>query len=276
MAPQNMSANQQVEGLNLNHLTDSMRGTNVLVTGASGGIGGACAELFAAHGATVYLTDVNDDAGRALTETLGPDAYYRHLDVTSETDWVEATSEMAKNGHNIQVLVNSAGAAMKATLADTTLDQFRRMIDLNLVGTFLGLQAAAAAMHGGGSVINLASLRGVLATAELGAYGAAKFGVRALTKVAALELADRGIRVNSVCPGSIETEITSVSDFANDDVEAYVRSIPMQRRGAPEEVAKVIRFLATDDSSYVTGTDLLVDGGTAAGVRTPKISNEKE
>ena len=275
MAPQKISDNQQVEGLNLNYLTDSMRGTNVLVTGASGGIGGACAELFAAHGATVYLTDVNDDAGRAFTAMLGANAYYRRLDVTSETDWADATVAMATAGHDITVLVNSAGAAMKATLADTSLDQFRRMIDLNLVGTFLGLKAAAAAMAGGGSVINLASLRGVLATAELGAYGAAKFGVRALTKVAALELADRGIRVNSVCPGSIETEITSVSDFANDDVEAYVQSIPMKRRGAPEEVAKVIRFLATDDSSYVTGTDLLVDGGQAAGVRTPKISNEK-
>lgn len=259
----------------MNHLTDSMRGTNVLVTGASGGIGGACAELFAAHGATVYLTDVNDDAGSAFTATLGANAYYRHLDVTSETDWADATAAMAAAGHDMTVLVNSAGAAMKATLADTSLDQFRRMIDLNLVGTFLGLKAAAASMADGGCVINLASLRGVLATAELGAYGAAKFGVRALTKVAALELADRGIRVNSVCPGSIETEITSVSDFSNDDVEAYVRSIPMQRRGAPSEVARVIRFLVTDDSSYVTGTDILVDGGQAAGVRTPKISNEK-
>jgi NAD(P)-dependent dehydrogenase (short-subunit alcohol dehydrogenase family) len=158
-------------------------------------------------------------------------------------------------------------------LAQTSLDQFRTMIDLNLIGTFLGIKAAAPAMSAGGSIINLASLRGVLATAELGAYGASKFGVRALTKVAALELADRGIRVNAVCPGSIETAITATADFASDDVDAYVQSIPMQRRGAPAEVAKVILFLAGDDSSYVTGTDMLVDGGTAAGVRTPKKIN---
>lgn len=248
----------------------ALRGVNVLVTGASGGIGGATAELFASKGATVYLTDVDDAAGERRAHELGPTAHYRRLDVTAESDWQAVTSDMDRAGHPLQVLVNSAGAAMKAPLTQTTLQQFRRMIDLNLVGTFLGLQAAAAAMVAGGSVINISSLRGVLATAELGAYGASKFGVRALSKVAALELADRGIRINTVCPGSIDTEITSVPDFAADDVEAYVRSIPMQRRGSPMEVAKAILFLAGADSSYVTGIDLLVDGGTAAGVRTPK------
>ncbi|MEV2223825.1 SDR family NAD(P)-dependent oxidoreductase [Nocardia vinacea] len=247
-----------------------MRGVNVLVTGASGGIGGATAELFASKGATVYLTDVDDAAGERRAHELGPMAHYRRLDVTAESDWRAVTSDMDRAGHPLQVLVNSAGAAMKAPLTQTTLQQFRRMIDLNLVGTFLALQAAAAAMVAGGAVINISSLRGVLATAELGAYGASKFGVRALSKVAALELADRGIRVNTVCPGSIDTEITAVPDFAAGDVEAYVQSIPMKRRGSPMEVAKAILFLAGDDSSYVTGIDLLVDGGTAAGVRTPK------
>jgi NAD(P)-dependent dehydrogenase (short-subunit alcohol dehydrogenase family) len=247
---------------------------NVLVTGASGGIGGASAELFAAQGATVYLTDVDDVAGAARAEALGPNAHYHHLDVTSEKDWAAVTSQMAARGHVLNVLVNSAGAAIKAPLEQTSLDAFRKMIDLNLVGTFLGIKAAAEAMVDGGSIVNLASLRGVLATAELGAYGAAKMGVRALTKVAALELADRGIRVNAVCPGSIETEITSAPGFAADDTVAYVRSIPMQRRGSSEEVAKSIRFLATDDSAYITGTDLIIDGGQAAGVRTPKISTE--
>ncbi|MFI1460222.1 SDR family NAD(P)-dependent oxidoreductase [Nocardia carnea] len=250
-------------------------GTHVLVTGASGGIGGATAELFAAKGATVYLTDIDDIAGRERARALGPRAHYRHLDVTDETAWYAVTDAMRQSGHRMNVLVNSAGTAMKATLAQTTLDEFRRMIDQHLVGTFLGLRTAAAAMTEGGSVVNISSLRGVLATAELGAYGAAKFGVRALTKVAALELAEKGIRVNSVCPGSITTEITAAPGFAADDVAAYIRSIPMQRRGAPAEVASVIAFLAGAESSYVTGTDLLVDGGTAAGVRTPKLSTQK-
>lgn len=153
----------------------------------------------------------------------------------------------------------------------TSLADLRRMIDLNLVGTFLGLQAAGAAMTTGGSVVNLSSLRGVLATAELGAYGASKFGVRALTRVAALEFAESNIRVNAVCPGSIETAITAGADFADDDMDAYVKSIPLQRRGGlPREVAKAILFLACDDSSYITGSDLMIDGGTSAGARTPK------
>ncbi|NUS92780.1 MAG: SDR family oxidoreductase [Nocardia sp.] len=254
---------------------EPLHGTHVLVTGASGGIGGATAELFAAMGATVYLTDVDDIAGRARALALGPRAHYRHLDVTDEADWQAAVTGMERAGHRMNVLVNSAGTALKATLAQTTLDQFRRMIDQHLVGTFLGLRAAAAAMTDGGAVVTISSLRGVLATAELGAYGAAKSGVRALTKVAALELAEQGIRINSVCPGSITTEITSAPGFAADDMDSYVRSIPMQRRGSPEEVAAVIAFLASADSSYVTGIDLLVDGGTAAGVRTPKLSTRK-
>ncbi|MGW1738671.1 SDR family NAD(P)-dependent oxidoreductase [Nocardia sp. NPDC001965] len=259
----------------MDNRAEPLHGTHVLVTGASGGIGGATAELFAAEGATVYLTDIDDLAGRKRALTLGPRAHYRHLDVTDETDWQAAVTAMERAGHRMNVLVNSAGTAFKAPLAQTTLTQFRRMIDQHLVGTFLGLRAAAAAMTDGGAIVTVSSLRGVLATAELGAYGAAKSGVRALTRVAALELAEQGIRVNSVCPGSITTEITSAPGFAADDMESYVRSIPMRRRGSPEEVAAVIAFLAAADSSYVTGIDLLVDGGTAAGVRTPKLSTQK-
>jgi NAD(P)-dependent dehydrogenase (short-subunit alcohol dehydrogenase family) len=270
-----LSTGQHSKGITtMDDMATSLRGLTVLVTGASGGIGGASAELFAAQGATVYLSDVDDAAGQARAHALGPGAHYLHLDVTSEEDWAAATSAIAANGHVLEVLVNSAGAAIKAPLQQTSLDGFRKMLDLNLIGTLLGIKAAAEAMVDGGSIVNLASLRGVLATAELGAYGAAKSGVRVLTKVAALELADRGIRVNAVCPGSIETEITSVPDFAADDTTAYVRSIPMQRRGSSEEVAKTIRFLATDDSAYITGTDLIIDGGQAAGVRTPKNFTE--
>lgn len=241
-----------------------------LVTGAAGGIGGATAELLHSHGATVFLTDVDDAAGSKFANKLGEGAHYRHLDVTNEMHWTEVLADISAAGQTLHILVNSAGAAAKAPIMRTSLADLRRMIDLNLVGTFLGIQAAGRAMTEGGSIITLSSLRGVLATAELGAYGASKFGVRALSRVAALELAAAGIRVNSVCPGSIVTPITDVEDFADEDWDAYVRSIPMQRRGTPLEVAQAILFLASDDSSYITGTELIIDGGTAAGRTTPK------
>ena len=170
------------------------------------------------------------------------------------------------------MLVHSAGIAHKATLEGTSLADFRRVVDINLVGTFLALRAASRFMSDGGAVALLSSLRGVLATAELGAYGASKFGVRALARVAALELADRGIRVNSVCPGSIETAINAASGFEDDDVEAYVKSIPLRRRGTPDEVAEAISYLVGDESRYVTGIDFVIDGGTSAGRSTPKLA----
>jgi NAD(P)-dependent dehydrogenase (short-subunit alcohol dehydrogenase family) len=244
-------------------------GKLALVTGAASGIGAATADLLHERGATVLLTDVDDEAGRARAAGLGPRATYLPLDVTDEQAWARVRREVESRGP-LHVLVLSAGAAVKAPIVDTTLSDLRRMIDLNLVGTFLGIQAAAALMTEGGSVVTLSSLRGILATAELGAYGASKFAVRALSRIAALELADRGIRVNAVCPGSIDTPITQGPGFGEDDVDAYVRSIPMQRRGTPDEVARAIAFLAGDESGYVTGTDFVIDGGTAAGRTTPK------
>ncbi|MCG7633380.1 MULTISPECIES: SDR family NAD(P)-dependent oxidoreductase [Gordonia] len=253
---------------------DDFHGAGVLVTGAAKGIGAATAALLAQHGARVYPTDIDSVTGVASAAEYGAAERFRVLDVRDEDAWEAVVADMAADGAPLQILVNSAGAAIKAPLAETTLDGFRHMLELNLVGTFLGVRAAARHMRPGGAVVNISSLRGVLATAELGAYGASKFGVRALTRVAAIELADKGIRVNDVCPGSIETEITAVPDFASDDVDSYVRSIPMQRRGSPTEVAEVIRFLADPRSSYITGVDLLVDGGTGAGVRTPKKNAE--
>ncbi|MHC3004295.1 SDR family NAD(P)-dependent oxidoreductase [Gordonia metallireducens] len=250
-----------------------LEGAGVLITGAAKGIGAATAAAFAARGAVVYPTDVDADRGRAAAAEYGAAERFKVLDVRDEEGWERVVAEMEADGHPLQVMVNSAGAAIRASLADTPLDGFRRMVDLNLVGTFLGVRTAARYMVAGGAVVNISSLRGVVATAELGAYGASKFGVRALTRVAAIELAHKGIRVNDVCPGSIDTEITAVPDFDHVDVESYVRTIPMQRRGAPEEVAEVILFLAEPRSSYITGVDLLVDGGTGAGVTTPTKNN---
>jgi NAD(P)-dependent dehydrogenase (short-subunit alcohol dehydrogenase family) len=246
----------------------SFVGRTALVTGAASGIGAATATLLAQRGARVVLTDVDAHAGSRLAAELGGDTRFEVLDVTSEADWDAVCDGIGERG-SFDLLVHSAGAASRSTLADTSLDEFRRMVDLNLVSTFLALRAAARSMASGGAAVTLSSLRGVLATTGLGAYGASKFGVRALSRVASLELAERGIRVNAVCPGSIDTPITDGPGFDQTDMDAYVRSIPLGRRGTPDEVASAIAFLLSDEAAYVTGTDFIIDGGTAAGRSTP-------
>jgi NAD(P)-dependent dehydrogenase (short-subunit alcohol dehydrogenase family) len=250
-------------------MTGRLVGRSALITGAASGIGAAVAELFHAQGATVLLTDVADDAGQALAERLGDRATYRHLDVTSEDGWALVVAELEASG-GWTTLVTSAGAALRGPLAETSVDDLRRLLDLNVVGTFLGVRAAARSMTGpGASIVTIASLRGIEATAQLGAYGASKAAVTLMSRVAALEVAGRGIRVNTICPGSIATPITDRPDFDGTDWEAYVRSIPLARRGTADEVAQAALFLASDDSAYVTGTELVIDGGTAAGRTTP-------
>ena len=242
-----------------------MAGKCVLVTGATGGIGWAISELLHESGATVYLTDIDRERGESLAGSLGDRARFVPLDVTDEESWSAAAAELHAAGDRLTTLVNCAGAALLRPLADTSVEDFRRIVELNLVGTFLGVRLAARHMVDGGAIVNISSLNGVLPTAGLGAYVASKSAVSALTRVAALELADRGITVNAVCPGSIDTAITDSADFADTDWDAYLKTIPVGRRGAPVEVAHAVLYLASDDSRYVTGTNLVVDGGIAAG-----------
>lgn len=252
-----------------------MSGRTALVTGATGGLGRAVTELLHAEGATVYVTDVDTARGTSLAGHLGSGARFVPLDVTDEDAWSGALAEVEVSGDRLTTLVNCAGAALKRPIAETSVADFRRIVELNLTGTFLGIRAAGHHLADGGAIVNISSLNGVLATAELGAYVASKFAVSALTRVAALELADRGIRVNAVCPGSIETPITDTADFADTDWDAYLRTIPLGRRGIPVEVAHAVLYLAGDESRYVTGTDLVIDGGVAAGRRTPRLSPGK-
>jgi len=258
-----------VNGYGLTTNAGRMAGTCALVTGATGGLGTAICELLHENGAIVYVTDIDRDRGESLARGLGDRARFVQLDVTDETSWSAAVAAIEDAGDRLTTLVNCAGAALKRPLVDTSVADFRRILELNLTGTFLGIRVAGRHMVDGGSIVNISSLNGVLPTAELGAYVASKAAVSALTRVAALELAARGITVNSVCPGSIDTAITDTQDFADTDWDAYLRTIPLGRRGAPAEVAQAVLYLAADESRYVTGTDLVIDGGIAAGRRTP-------
>lgn len=249
-------------------MSTQFRHKTALITGAASGIGAATARLLHERGARVVLADIDRAGGTRLCAELGAPASFVELDVASEEGWAEVCGDLLDQGP-LHLLVHSAGIAAKGRLADTTLRDFTTMMNVNLVSTFLAIRAAARVMTEGGSVVALSSIRGVLATAELGSYGASKFGVRALTRVAALELADSGIRVNSVCPGSIDTPITAGPGFHNDDSTAYIQSIPLRRRGSANEVATAIAFLLSEDAAYVTGTDFMIDGGMSAGRTTP-------
>jgi NAD(P)-dependent dehydrogenase (short-subunit alcohol dehydrogenase family) len=238
-----------------------------LVTGGAAGIGAAVVRLLHHEGARVHVADIDVSTGQALADELGERASFVALDVTDEEAWTSALASVRRDSAGLTTLVNSAGAALRRPLLETSPADFRRIVELNLTGTFLGLRILGPDLADGGSIVNVSSLNGVLPTAGLGAYVASKAGVSALTRVAALELAERGITVNAVCPGSIDTAITDGQDFANVDWAAYVATIPLNRRGRPEEVAEAVLYLASEQSRYVTGVNLVIDGGIAAGRR---------
>jgi NAD(P)-dependent dehydrogenase (short-subunit alcohol dehydrogenase family) len=244
---------------------DRLSGRVALITGGLGGLGAATARLFAGEGAIVIVTDLSADP----TEPP-PGATYRSLDVTDENAWQALAVDVRAEHGRVDVLVHCAGIAVSRLLLETSVEEFRRVQETNTTGTFLAIRTIAPLMRAGGSIVTLSSVNGMLGTTGLAAYGASKFAVRGLTRVAALELAEAGIRVNTICPGSIDTQITDSADFANTDWAAYTATIPLGRRGSPADVAELALYLASDSSAYVTGTEMVVDGGIAAGRRLPR------
>ncbi|MFJ9664437.1 SDR family NAD(P)-dependent oxidoreductase [Streptomyces sp. NPDC101219] len=248
-------------------------GRVVLVTGAARGQGEQEARLFAAEGARVLVTDVLDEQGEALAGEIG--ARYAHLDVGREEDWEAAVALAEETYGPVDGLVNNAGILRFNSLLDTPLDEFMEVLRVNQVGCFLGIRTVARNMPDGGTIVNTASYTALTGMAAVGAYAAGKHAVLGLTRVAALELAGRGIRVNAVCPGAVDTAMT---DPALLDPDArregrtgaldglYRRLVPLGRIGRPEEVARLALFLTSDDSSYITGQPFVIDGGWLAGV----------
>jgi 3alpha(or 20beta)-hydroxysteroid dehydrogenase len=234
-----------------------------LISGGARNIGGASARMLVAEGAKVVIGDLLDEEGGALAEELGDAARYVHLDVTSEEDWAAAVETTVAEFGKLDVLFNNAGIFNGGQLQRYGRDQWQQMLDVNLTGAFLGLKAAADAMiaAGGGSVINTSSIEGLRGTPWAHGYVASKWGLTGLTKSAAMELAPHGVRVNSIHPGRISTPAT-------DQMPADLIPIPLGRPGQPEEVAAFVVFLASDESSFATGTEFVVDGGTVMHIPT--------
>lgn len=241
-------------------------GRVALVTGAARGQGEAEARRLAEDGAAVVVTDVLDEEGRAVATSIGDRAMYQRLDVTREGDWQRVVEETASRFGPVTVLVNNAGIARGAPLAATSLDDYLAVVQVNQVGVFLGMRAVVPAMSaaGGGSIVNVSSVDGMTGMAFVVAYVASKFAVRGMTKVAALELGSLGIRVNSVHPGGVDTPMLR-PDGVERDLSAFFARVPLGRIGTVTDVASLVAFLASDDSSYCTGAEFVIDGGLTAG-----------
>ncbi|MDN3260876.1 SDR family oxidoreductase [Streptomyces sp. CSDS2] len=248
-------------------------GRVVLVTGAARGQGEQEARLFRAEGARVAVADVLDERGSALAEEIG--ALYVHLDVGTEDGWRRAVAEVKRAYGRLDGLVNNAGILRFNALVDTPLAEFMRVVQVNQVGCFLGMKTVAPELADGATIVNTASYTALTGMAAVGAYAATKHAVLGLTRVAALELAPRRIRVNAICPGAIDTAMSNPARLDPDADpeetgraldELYGGLVPLGRIGRPEEVARLALFLTSDDSSYITGQPFVIDGGWLAGV----------
>lgn len=244
-------------------MTGRLAGKVAFISGAAKGQGEAEARLFVAEGAQVVVTDVLDDEGERLAAELGDAARYVHLDVTSEEEWAAAVDRTVAAFGRLDVLVNNAGIMQFKGMLQITLEEYRRIIDVNQVGCFLGMRAVAGAMSaGGGSIINVSSIQGLEGGVGMIGYSASKFAIRGMTKVAAGELGRFGIRVNSIHPGAIDTEMGRAG--VGDQGDEILKGLPIGRMGRVEEVAQLVLFLASDESSYSTGAEFVCDGGWTA------------
>jgi len=233
-------------------------GKVAIVTGGARGIGAATVRRLAAEGCRTVITDILDEQGEKLQAELGPATVYTHLDVTSERDWADAVAYTATTFGPPDVLVSNAGVMIVRPFESTTKEDFQRAFDINAMGAFHGIRAVTDPMreHGGGSIVTLSSTAGYVGVEGLTAM---------IARCAALELGAYGIRVNSVHPGGIATDMSSGSDVAELDPSTVYQRLPMGRIGNVHEAAGLIAFLASDDASYITGAQYLLDGGRNAG-----------
>jgi NAD(P)-dependent dehydrogenase (short-subunit alcohol dehydrogenase family) len=237
-----------------------------LITGAARGQGEAEARLFAREGAKVVLTDIREELGQHVARDIGPHALFLRHDVSQEADWQQVIDATVKAFGKLTILVNNAGIGLLEDrgIEQTSLETWHKTLAVNLTGVFLGMKYAIPAMRqaGYGSIVNISSIAGIIGGGALSAYHASKGGVRILTKTAAIQYAKENIRVNSVHPGGVDTEI--LSPFGGEWKQAMTRAHPMGRIASSDEIAYGVLYLASKESSFVTGTELVIDGGFIA------------
>ncbi len=243
----------------------------VFVTGAARGIGAATARRVVAEGGRVVIADRRLDESEAVASELnalrGGSALALELDIVDEARWTEAVAAAESALGPINVLVNAAGIIRVAPLEKLDVETFRKVVEVNLVGTFIGIKAISEPMkrHGGGSIVNFSSVQGLEGRQGFLAYSASKFGIRGLTKTAAIELGQYGIRVNTVLPGPTKTKMTERPGWTDEDYNRAYGKYPLGRMAEAGEIAEMVVFLASDKSSYCTGGDFVVDGGLSIG-----------
>jgi 3alpha(or 20beta)-hydroxysteroid dehydrogenase len=243
-------------------------GKVALITGGARGMGKSHVRHFVAEGAHVVFGDVLDEQGAYVAAKLGSDnCRYVHHDVTSEADWSGAVSLAVGEFGSLDVLVNNAGVLTFAPIADMPLADFRRVLEVNAVGCWLGMKAVIDPMTkaGGGSIVNISSIEGFTGAAGLSAYSASKFAIRGMTKAAAQELGQFGIRVTSVHPGGVLTRMVMEQASSGRDGARFLEGLPLGRFAEPAEISRLVAYLASDESSYSTGAEFLADGGLLSG-----------
>ncbi|CAD2071366.1 3-alpha-(or 20-beta)-hydroxysteroid dehydrogenase [Jeotgalicoccus coquinae] len=234
-----------------------------IVTGGARGMGESHVRRFVEEGAKVVFTDINEEVGEQLSAELGDNALFVKHDVTDEAGWQEVVEKTESAFGPVNVLVNNAGISMSKSIADMSVEEYKKIIDINQVSVFIGIKAVLPSMQKaeGGSIVNISSMNGIVGGAV--GYTDSKFAVRGLTKAAALQVGHLGIRVNSVHPGVIETPMVTEGD-AVEQIKEFAKHIPMRRMAQSEEVTNMVLFLASEESSYSTGSEFIIDGGLTA------------
>jgi 3alpha(or 20beta)-hydroxysteroid dehydrogenase len=244
-----------------------LAGKVAIVTGGARGMGEATVRLMVEEGAKVLIGDVLDAEGQQLADALGDCTRYTRLDVSKKSDWTAAVKLAAELGP-LTVLVNNAAILLQKTIMDTTEDDFMRIVSINQLGVFLGMQSVFSSLkaNGGGSIINVSSIDGLQSKNSLAAYSGTKWAVRGMTKAAAMEMGKFNIRVNSVHPGGIYTAMHGSQFMSVEDADKFYQQHALPRVGLPREVAALTAFLASDEATYSTGAEFIADGGWSAGL----------